>query len=376
MGLYEERLNRIKTTCNLEEPDRVPIISMIQTYAVAYGNGKTQECIENKETEFSVFRKYLEDFYFDGTYLFGVNRPVKMFQMLGNSMFFVAKDGITLQHRDNCILEDDEIEEYIQDPFRFLKKIGLPRRYPELRKPFPQNLQALGAVLQEMLKFKGYTDQLPARLEKELQMPLVSPTLSEPPLDRYVGYRSFSKGMVDLRRRPEAVLRAVDATYQIVAPPPVPLPDFPFIFLPVVTTNYISRKQFEQFFWPSCKKLILQYLGLGAKVVIGFEGKCSHIYDCFLELPKGSVVALIEESDIVQAKKDIGHHVAISGGIPIRLLKNGTKQQCIDHVKRMIQECGPGGGFMLTMDKAPLSAADVNPENLRAVTEFVEMGGN
>ena len=121
MGLYEERLNRIKTTCNLEEPDRVPIISMIQTYAVAYGNGKTQECIENKETEFSVFRKYLEDFYFDGTYLFGVNRPVKMFQMLGNSMFFVAKDGITLQHRDNCILEEVEIGEYILDPCRWRK---------------------------------------------------------------------------------------------------------------------------------------------------------------------------------------------------------------------------------------------------------------
>lgn len=376
MSLYEERLNRIKTTCNLEEPDRVPIVSMIQTYAVAYGNGNTQECINDKEIEFQTFRKYLDDFYFDGTYLFGINRPIKMYEMLGESVFFVAKDGITLQHKDNCILEDDEIEAYIEDPYKFLRNVGLPRRYSELRKPFPENLQALGGVMQEMMKFKAYSDQLPGRLEKELEMPLVTATLAEPALDRYIGYRSFSKGMVDLRRRPETVLRAVEATYPVVAPAPIPMPDFPFVFLPVVTTNYMSRKQFEKFFWPSCKRMIMQYIELGAKVVVAFEGKSSHIYDCFLELPKGSIVALIEGSDIIQAKKDIGHHVTLSGGIPIYLLKNGTKEECIDYVKRVIQECGPGGGFMLTMDKAPLSGTDINPENLKAVTEFVRKGGN
>lgn len=375
MSIYEERLNRIKTACSLQEPDRVPVVSMVQTYAVAYAKGRTQDCIEDKEKEFQIYRKYLEDFYFDGTYLFGVNRPVKLFEMMGNSMFFVAKDGITLQHKDNCLLEDDEIEEYIQNPYKFLKTVGLPRRYPKMREPFPQNLQALWAALQEMVKFKEYSDNLPERVAKELEMPVLCASLAEPPLDRYIGYRGFTKGMVDLRRRPDTVIQAVEATYPLLAPPPIPLPDFPYIFLPVVTTNYISRKQFEKFFWPTAKKLFMEYINLGAKIIVGFEGKSDHVYDCFLELPKGSVIALIEESDIVGAKKAIGHHVTISGGLPTNLLKNGTREQCIDHVKSLIQECAPGGGFMFTMDKAPLSEADINPENLKAVTEFLRNGG-
>lgn len=375
MGLYEERLSRIKTACNLQEPDQVPFISMIQTWAVAYANGNTQDCIYDKNKELEIFGKYLKDFYFDGTFLFGVNRPIQLYELLGNSMFFVGKDGITLQHKDNCILEDDEIEVYIQDPYKFLRNVGLPRRYPKLCEDYPKNLQALGGVLQEMLKFKAHTDQLPERLAKELEMPLIAPTLAEPALDRYIGYRSFSKGMVDLRRRPDTVLSALEATYPIVAPAPIPLPEFPYIFVPVVTTNYMSRKQFDKFFWPTCKKMLLEYINLGAKVVVAFEGKADHVYDCFLELPKGSVIALIEDSDIIQAKKDIGHHVTISGGLPIHLLKNGTKEECINHVKHVIQECAPGGGFMLTMNKAPLSAADINPENLKAVSEFMRMGG-
>lgn len=375
MKLYEEKLNRIKTTCNLTEPDKVPLVSMIQTYAVAYAGGNTRDCIYDSDVEFNTFRKYLEDFYFDGTFLFGINRPVKMYETLGDSMFFVAKDGITLQHKDNCLLEDDEIEEYIENPILFLRNKALPKRYPELRKPFPENLQALGGALQEMLKFKQKNEQLPERLKQEMGMPLVSTDIAEPALDRYIGYRSFTKGMSDFRRRPEQVLRAVEATYPLVAPAPMPLPDFPYIFMPVVTTNYMSRAQFDKFFWPTCKRHILKYIELGAKVIIAFEGKCSHVYDCLLELPKGSVILIIEDSDMVQAKKDIGHHVTICGGLPIQLLKDGTPQQCVDQVKRMIQECASGGGFMLTMDKAPLSANDVNPENLRAVTEYMRMEG-
>lgn len=119
INMYEEKIKRIKTACSLQEPDKVPLISMIQTYAVAYAGGSTRECINDKEEEFRVFRKYLEDFYFDGTFLFGINRPVKMYETLGNSVFFVGDDNITLQHRDNCLLEEDEIDEYIENPILF-----------------------------------------------------------------------------------------------------------------------------------------------------------------------------------------------------------------------------------------------------------------
>ncbi len=36
----------------------------------------------------------------------------------------------------------------------------------------------------------------------------------------------------------------------------------------------------------------------------------------------------------------------------------------------MIDACAPGGGFILSADKAFLSPNDAKPENLAAVTEF------
>jgi hypothetical protein len=43
----------------------------------------------------------------------------------------------------------------------------------------------------------------------------------------------------------------------------------------------------------------------------------------------------------------------------------------VDQAKKMIDACAPGGGFILSGDKALLSPNDARPENLKAVTDFV-----
>ena len=51
---YEERVNRFQTTINHQEPDKVPILSMIGTYAIQYAGGTVQEMAEQKRKKLNI----------------------------------------------------------------------------------------------------------------------------------------------------------------------------------------------------------------------------------------------------------------------------------------------------------------------------------
>ena len=369
-ALYDQRLARVKAAANHEKVDHVPVLSMAQTWAIAYAGTNAEDTFSSQEREFEVYSKHLRDIPFDGTCLFGMNRPLPLYNSLGYSPFFFSKDGVTIQHQDNTLLPDNEIDEYIENPYKFLRNKALYRRYPALRGGLISDMKALANAMQMMMAHKTKTDAIPGYLREQVGTPMVCGDLLEPALDRYIGYRGFQNGMADLRRRPEQVLKALEATYPIVAPAPGAMKDFPWTFFPVVTATYLNRKNFEKFWWPTAKRAMDAVVAQGGKVGIALEGNWSHLYDFLLEMPKGSVVAFLEGDDMIQAKKDIGHMVALSGGMPVQLLREGTKQQNIDYVRNIIDTCGTEG-ILFSQSQGLLSPGDVNPDNLRAVVDFV-----
>ncbi|MBF7097254.1 uroporphyrinogen decarboxylase family protein [Alkalibacter mobilis] len=374
--VYNEKIARIQKTCNLEEPDRVPIISFIQTYAISYADSTAQECLKSTDKEFEIYGKYLNDMDFDGTILFGINRPMKSYEKLGYNAFFFSEDKVTLQHKDNCVLPTEDIDEYIKDPILYLRNKVLYERFPALKKPFPESLKALAESFGEFAAFGEKNNAIENFLKSECATPMITSGIAEPALDRYICYRGFANGMPDLRRRPEKALEAVEATYPIVGPNPnLKLSNFPYVFYPVVTATYLGRKQFEKFFWPTVKRALMDYYNSGAKVLMCLEGNWEHVYDLLLDLPKGFLIGAVENSDLKKVKKDIGNHMTIMGGMPLELLRTGSKQQCIDYAKETIDNCAPGGGFMLGHDKGVLSPNDINPENQKAVINFAREYG-
>ena len=54
-----------------------------------------------------------------------------------------------------------------------------------------------------------------------------------------------------------------------------------------------------------------------------------------------------------------------------KLLSKGTKEECIDHVKYLVDELGPKG-FILGQDKMMSYRVDAKPENVLAVCEYVQ----
>lgn len=369
--MYDEKVERLKAAANHEKVDHVPLVSNIQTTAMAYAGETARELLKDKEREFEAYAKILRDIYFDGTVLFGINRPFSMYDPLGYCNVFFSEDGVTLQQEDQGgQIPENELDEFIESPMKYIQNKMLYRRYPNLRQNPPEDKAALSAAFAGFMQYLEKAGSVPAYLREHVGTPLVTDGTLEAAFDRYNAFRGVVNGYTDLRRRPQKVLDAMKAMEFLVMPSQPSYPDFPWVFTPVVTVSYLSRKNFEKFFWPIFKRQADAVISKGGKLNLYMEGSWAHVYDYLLEFPKGSIIAYLEDDDMIQAKKDIGDKVALAGGLTFNMLNTKTKQECIDHVRHIIDECGMEGIF-ITTNQAALSPNDVNYENLKAVNEFV-----
>ena len=141
--MYDKRVERFVKTVNHEEPDRVPVLSLVETMAIAYAGATIEDCLKSHQNEFEIYGKLFKDVYFDGTLGFGLNRAMKVYSALGVNAYFVSEDGTTLQHGEISPMSDDEYDDFIKDPIKFAENVLFKRKYPNLNLPYPQNKEAI-----------------------------------------------------------------------------------------------------------------------------------------------------------------------------------------------------------------------------------------
>ncbi|AOT71494.1 uroporphyrinogen decarboxylase family protein [Geosporobacter ferrireducens] len=378
--LYEGRVKRLITTANHQEPDRVPVLGLVETWAVSYGNGTISECLESNEREFEIFGRAFEDIYFDATLGFGLNRAMKVYSGLGTNAYFVSNDGTTLQHIEVSPMKVEEYDELIADPVKFLRNRIFPRKYPNLNKPYPENKEALKSAALELAAFGKKMEDGAAYLKEKHGVPVASGNMVISPLDMIFDYlRGFTGTTVDMRRNPDklkaATEKLIDFCIGLGTQGKSQIDPFPWTFTPLHIPTFLGAKKFGEFYWPAYKKVLMAIHERGGKVFAFLEGNWENYYEYLQELPKSLLIAAFERDDVMKAKKLIGDTVTISGGMPIDKLKYGTKQECIDHAKMIVDHCAPGGGYIFSTNMVLLSGGDINVENFKAVNEFVHQYG-
>ena len=80
---------------------------------------------------------------------------------------------------------------------------------------------------------------------------------------------------------------------------------------------------------------------------------------------------MVEQDDPFEIRRKYPN-ISLYGGLEVNVMRNGTKQQCIDMAKKAIDELGCDGGLILAPTKMLAYPNDMNGENLRAVCEFVQ----
>ena len=136
--------------------------------------------------------------------------------------------------------------------------------------------------------------------------------------------------------------------------------------------EFMSDEQYARFYWPSLRRYMLALIDAGLTPVIYCEGRYSSRLRHLRDVPRGKVVYDFETIDMARAKKELGDVACIAGNVPNILLAHGSRQDVIDCTKKLIDDCAPGGGFML--DTGAL-VDDAKAENLAAMFETAEKYG-
>lgn len=407
---YKEREKRVNDAIQLKKPDRVPFFPFTGYYAATYVGMPFEDAWYNADKWFDANKKMILDLEPDLVFppRFAVFSSGQAFETLDCKQIKWPGHGISPDYSHQFVegeyMEADEYDAFLSDPSDFTVRTYLPRIFGSLEplKMMPPlqlglfgygwvGMTAAFAMPQITSAFKSlYETAIEAakRMEaddafeldmKGLGFPLAGQALALAPFDFISDMLRGMRGtMLDMFRQPDKLLRAIELLYPLLLGSAISAAKSsgnPRVFIPLHrgADGFMSLEQFETFYWPTLKRLILGLIDEGLTPCPFFEGIYNQRLHYLKELPKGKILGMFDRTDVFKAKEVIGDTMCISGNVPLSLLQTGTPQQVKDYAKKLIDVVGEGGGFIMssatTMDHA-------HPELVRVWMEFTkEYGG-
>lgn len=399
--LLKERMERVEKTIGLGEPDKVPLIiftcgDVLRKYAVGYelyfNYDKAREASIRFATEYptDVFLAALAAEGFIFALAFSDYPDIApsvrfwtgpMHDTLGDKYTKwpgreLPEDSI-FQFIGGQFMDVNEYNKFSENPVAFVNEVILPRACVNLEKPLSSRANAalirLGFEASRYLRFLGDSAADLARVG----IPSLPLTFAYAPLDFIGDFLRYPTGaLLDVRRHPDEVKRACEALVEPIIKVALSLKPAgaKYAFIPLHLNEYLSPKLYNEFYWPTLKKIIVTLYEQGIRSLVFFEGWHDAHLETILDLPRGWGIAYFEKTDVKKAKKILGGHTCIMGGIPPSLLLEATPNKIKEYVKDLLNEMKPGGGFILSPGVADIPRA-VPRENLRALIEAVEEYG-
>ena len=141
-----------------------------------------------------------------------------------------------------------------------------------------------------------------------------------------------------------------------------------FIVLERGSGFYYRLPVFERFEWPFLQRYVDAFISEGITPWLHFDTDWGINLPYLKQLPaKKCICDLDGMTDIFKTKEILKGHMCISGDVPASLLTLGTPPEVEAYCKRLIDEIGDGGGFMLTTGcECPI---DAKADNIKAMVE-------
>lgn len=378
-SLSQERKQNFIDATNFKEPNKVPIGAEIIYWPFSYAGTTYKNVMDDPVRTAEAYTKFLDDINID--FIFGgdISFPVKALQTLGMQNYTLASDDCCIEHQQASLnfMNTEDYEALIADAEKFRTETFLKRNCPAFQLPKEEAYKKIKEAVKEYKIFYEANNLIHHEIheKREILSFLGSPLGYYSPLNiLFDSLRGIKNTLTDLRRHPDLIRKACDAIWDFQMKDFSLTPkDFHDPF-PLGTTVYhsecfLSPKQFDEFFFKQFKETYGPFMEAGAKFFLKGEGSFLNTLDRYRQLPKGAMVMMLDEDDPFEVYKKIGDWATIATGITSDLLQMGTKQQCIDFVKRCFDTFAPGGGFIFMQNKPLLCAKDAKTENVLAVYE-------
>jgi len=408
--LFKERQQRIGDAIALRKPDRVPIwFQDLGFFPARYAGITYKEAMYDSKKLFSAYKKTIMDFepdmYFNPGHC--IHTPGDALEAMGCTQIKWPGDGIdenhTFQFVEDEYMKADEYDLLLRDPSDFTLKVLMPRVFSKLGifgelpsvtsllmgyfgmpslsvlalPEFVQAFEAFHKASQALLRHVAANGEYQKDMV-DAGFPCSAGAITLAPFDVISDALRGMKGtMLDMYRQPKNLLKLIDYLLPNQINGAIALTKMtgnPGVFIPLHrgADGFMSLKQFETFYWPTLKKLMLTLIDHGLTPCPFFEGDYAMRLRYLAQLPKGKILGLFDATDIYKAKEALGDVMCISGMMPLSLLQVGTPDSVRAYAKKLIDVVGKGGGFVM----GPRSIMDeANPGLVKVWVEFTKEYG-
>ncbi len=405
--VYKERVTRFIKAIKLEEPDRVPVMLPVAFFPAPFAGTTLKNVMYDYDALKNSWLKFMNEFgdmdSFGSPALVFPGRPMEMidYKLMKWPGHGLADKSPSYQFVEGEYMPPEEYDDLIRDPADYLLRYFLPRAAgafaplsklgpmtvfvgipvwyitqfgdPEIQKAY----KALFAAADECSKWMAAVMEV-GQAALEAGYPNIWGGMNGAPYDMIGDMLRGTAGiMMDMFKRPEKLKTAMERLVPIVVNESVMAADAsgcPIIAMPLHkgTGGFMSNEQFETFYWPTFKEVLMGLINEGLVPMPFAEGDYEPRLEIIKDMPRSSMIWWFEKMDMAKAKKVLGDTACIAGNIPVTVLFTGTPQEVKESCKRLIETCAKGGGYILTGGAA---LDEGNPDNLRAVMEAAKEYG-
>jgi uroporphyrinogen-III decarboxylase len=400
--VYKERATRHRKAIMCEIPDRVPVQLPASNFPAYHAGYTMKQVMNDYEAMERAWLKFMDDFYDDMDMFRGPGEvhPAPAMEAVDYKALKWPGHGLgdevnTYQFVEEAIMDAGEYDALIEDlsdfSFRFLvpRTVGTLKplvNFPPLNTlmflflmvAYPFADPAMRAAFQSLIKageeIEKWRRHIMAidKASREAGFPSSFGGLAIAPFDVIADFLRGTKGVIlDMYRCPEKLLEAVDRVTEITITRILAALNasggFTVTFpLHKGDDTFMSRRQFEKFYWPSLKKVMDALIEEGISMRMVAEGRYNQRLEYIHDFPKGWVTWHFDQTDMANAKKMVGGTCCISGNVPASVMITGTAREAKECCRKLIETCAPGGGYILAGGAA---ATEAKAENLRAFME-------
>ena len=400
--LLAERAKRNQDALELKQPDRIPI-SLAASYLLAeYGGITHQEQQDNPEKAQELLEKFALEFEPDSIMgLFNNPRPSwalgdRMTKWPGRPL---PANG-SFQFDEHEFMKGEDYDAFLADPSDWTIRTYLPSAFAELEglqhlpplglfafghynlgnlpmfasPPVMAALQKLGEAAQLAAEDTARMGESAGRMAAQGFPPhWLAGAIIEAPFDFMSDTLRGMRGiMLDMLRRPEKLLEAEERVLKFQLEHAInfcKITGMNGAFIPLHrgSDGFMSLKQFERFYWPQLKEMMITLVDNGIRPMCFYEGTWDQRLEYLAELPQGKTVGWFQTSDIFKVKEIVGNTMCIVGGMKNSLLVNGTVEQVREYTQEVCEVVGKGGGFIMST-----GVGEMEGSNLELVRAWVD----
>lgn len=308
-------------------------------------------------------------------------------------------EKFAIQAVEGEYMRPEEYKDFIADPTAFWLKQYLPRAYgalaplamlpdfprisesvdtidlllPFAMPPFQEMLHKLMQAAGELMKTLGSVGQTMGMVAAE-GFPSMGLNIVKTPFD-YLGdtLRGTRGILMDMYRRPDDLLAACEAYVPVLIKSIIAASDrtnapCALYVLHKGADGFMSRAQFEKFYWPTWKQVMMALYEEGIICYLFIEGSYNQRLDYLAEMPEKSLVCHFDKTDMRRVKEVLSDKFIIAGNVPASLMSAGSVDEVRAYCADLLELFADAPAFILAHGCYFENTTD---EKLRAFIEAV-----